>query len=222
MRKRIGGLMSISLIGKKLGMTEIFNERGETVSVTAIEVGPCKVIQIKNTAKDGVNAVQLGFDLQKEKQATKPLQGHFKRAGVAPCKILREFTIPSTDIDKFSVGQEFTVDLLNNCKKIDVIATSKGRGFAGVVKRWNFNGSPASHGTHEYFRHAGAIGNRSTPGHIYKGKKMPGHMGHRHMTVQNLDVVGIKADQNVLLVRGAVPGPMNGYVVVRKAIKVKG
>lgn len=212
--------MAVGLLGKKLGMTQIFDEQGNVVPVTVIKAGPCYVIQRKTKEKEGYDAIQVGFDeIQKLKNVNKPLSGHFKKAGVPPVRFIREFRLEDGEGEKFEVGTSYGVDIFEIGAYVDVTGISKGKGFQGVVKRHGFSGAPASRGTHEYFRHGGSIGQNMTPGRTMKGKKMPGHMGMERVTVQNLKVVDVKPDLNVILVKGAVPGPNNGYLIIRRAVK---
>ncbi len=206
------------LIGKKIGMTQVFGADGIVVPVTVIRTGPCVVVQKKETGRDGYNAVQIGFGNKKNQRVNKPEQGHMVKAGKGAFQVLREFRLQ--DVGQYEVGQEIKVaDIFKAGDRIDVSGTSKGRGFAGVIKRWNFSGFPASHGTHEYFRHGGAIGNRSYPGRVFKGKKMAGHWGNEKVSVQNLEVVGIRPEENMLLVKGAIPGAKRGILIIRRAVK---
>jgi large subunit ribosomal protein L3 len=206
------------LIGKKIGMTQFYNAEGNTVPVTVIETGPCVVVQKKETAKVGYNALQVGFGTTKSQRINKPLQGHMGKAGKGAFAVLREFR--SDEVGQYQVGQEIKVaDLFKPGDLIDVAGTSKGHGFSGVIKRWSFAGFPGSHGTHEYFRHGGSIGNRSYPGRVRKGKKMAGHWGNENISIQNLEVIDVRADENLLLVKGAVPGAKQGVVILRRAVK---
>lgn len=206
------------LIGKKIGTTQVFAADGTVVPVTVIQTGPCVVVQKKEALRDGYDAVQLGFGAKKPQRLSKALQGHMRRAGKGAFQVLREFR--SEDVSKFEVGQEIKVaDVFKAGDRIDVAGTSKGRGYTGVIKRWGFSGFPASHGTHEYFRHGGSIGNRSFPGRVFKGKKMAGQWGNERASVQNLEVVDVRAEDHVLLVKGSVPGPKRGVVVVRRSVK---
>ena len=206
------------LIGKKIGMMQFFSAEGNVVPVTVIETGPCVVVQKKESAKDGYSALQVGFGSRKGQRTNKAEQGHMAKAGKGAFQVLREFRLE--DVSQYEVGQEIKVaDLFKAGDRVDVSGTSKGRGFAGVIKRWGFGGFPASHGTHEYFRHGGSIGNRSFPGRVFKGKKMAGHWGNEKISVQNLEVVDVRPEENLLLVRGAVPGAKRGVVVVRRAVK---
>ena len=206
------------LIGKKIGMTQFYNPEGNTIPVTVIETGPCVVVQKKETAKDGYNALQVGFGSTKSQRINKPLQGHMAKAGKGAFAVLREFR--SDDVGQYQIGQEIKVtDLFKPGDLIDVAGVSKGHGFSGVIKRWSFAGFPGSHGTHEYFRHGGSIGNRSYPGRVRKGKKMAGHWGNENISTQNLEVIDVRADENLLLVKGAVPGAKQGVVILRRAVK---
>jgi large subunit ribosomal protein L3 len=206
------------LIGKKVGMTQFFNSDGNVIPVTVIETGPCVVVQKKETAKDGYNALQVGFGGKKSQRVNKPEQGHMAKAGKGAFQVLKEFRLD--DVSQYEVGQEIKIgDLFKEGDLVDVSGTSKGRGFTGVIKRWGFSGFPASHGTHEYFRHGGSIGNRSYPGRVFKGKSMAGHWGNEKISTQNLQIVAIRAEENLLLVKGAVPGSKRGVVVVRRAVK---
>ena len=206
------------LIGRKIGMTQYYNAEGNVIAVTVIETGPCVVVQKKDTATDGYNAVQVGFGTKKNQRVNKAMQGHMAKAGKGAFEVLREFRLD--DVSQFSVGQELKVtDLFKTGDLIDVAGTSKGHGFTGVIKRWSFAGFPGSHGTHEYFRHGGSIGNRSYPGRVRKGKKMAGHWGDELVSTQNLEVVDIRPEQNLMLVKGAVPGVKQGVVIVRRAAK---
>jgi large subunit ribosomal protein L3 len=206
------------LIGRKLGMTQFYNADGNLVPVTVIETGPCVVVQKKESARDGYNALQVGFGSKKNQRVNKPAQGHMAKAGKGAFEVLKEFRLD--DVSGYAVGQEIKVaELFKTGDRIDVSGTSKGHGFSGVIKRWSFGGFPGSHGTHEYFRHGGSIGNRSYPGRVRKGKKMAGHWGDETVSIQNLEVVEVRPEQNLMLVRGAVPGAKRGVVIVRRAAK---
>lgn len=204
------------LIGKKLGMTQVFNDQGVHVPVTVIQAGPCVVVQRKTRDNDGYESAQIGFEERKEKRLTKAQQGHFKKAGVTGKRILQEVKLDAGEDVK--VGQTVTVEMFTGVSHVDVIGMTKGRGFQGVVKRHQFMGGAAAHGSMMH-RRSGAIGNRTWPARIFKNKRMPGHMGHVQVTTQNLVLVGIKGEDNVLLIEGAVPGPVGGIVMVRKSIK---
>jgi large subunit ribosomal protein L3 len=206
------------LIGKKVGMTQFYNAEGNVIPVTVIQTGPCVVVQKKESTKDGYNAIQIGFGSKKNQRVNKPEQGHMAKAGKGAFEVLKEFRLH--DVSQYQVGQEIkAADLFKAGDRIDVSGTSKGHGFTGVIKRWSFGGFPGSHGTHEYFRHGGSIGNRSFPGRVRKGKKMAGHWGNEQISVQNLEVVDIRPDDNLMLIKGAVPGAKQGIVVVRRAAK---
>jgi large subunit ribosomal protein L3 len=208
--------MSIGILGKKVGMTRVYDEKGTSVAVTVIEAGNNVVTQVRTSEKDGYTAVQLGFGETTEKRVTKPLAGHFKKAGTAPKKFVREFTTPAEADCK--VGDVMGVTRFQPGQLIDVIGVSKGKGFQGVVKRYRFGGQPETHGSMMH-RRTGAIGCRSTPGRVFKNQKMPGHMGDKKITVQNLEVVGVREQDQVLLIRGSVPGANGSYVIIRDAIK---
>ena len=207
------------LIGRKIGMTQLFSEDGEVIPVTAIEAGPCWIAQKKTLARDGYRAVQLGFGAKKQKRTTKPLQGHFRRSGIAPTRWLREFHVSEETLQELTEGQTVSGEIFAGWRYVDVTGTSKGRGFTGVMKRHNFAGKNMSHGTHEYFRHGGSIGASADPARVFKNKGMPGQYGNTRVTVQNLEVVRFIKDTNLLLVRGAVPGPNGGMVLVRMSKK---
>lgn len=207
------------LIGKKLGMTQIWDENGVRIPVTVIEAGPCPVVQVKTTENDGYDAVQLGWGPQKASRMSKAEVAHCAKAGLeTPVRVLREFKADAGE--EVKAGDVFTVSLFDGVGYVDVIATSKGRGFQGVVKRWSFAGGPMTHGGHVK-RRPGSIGMRQSPGSVEKGHPMPGHMGARRVTKQNLAVVQVRPEQNVILVKGCIPGPNGGMVIVRKAIKKK-
>ncbi|TMA97934.1 MAG: 50S ribosomal protein L3 [Deltaproteobacteria bacterium] len=206
------------LIGRKIGMTQFYSPDGNVIPVTVVETGPCVVVQKKQTATDGYNALQVGFGAKKTQRLNKATQGHMAKAGKGAFQVLKEFRLD--DVTQYEVGQEIKVnDLFKVGDHIDVSGISKGHGFAGVIKRWSFAGFPGSHGTHEYFRHGGSIGNRSYPGRVRKGKKMAGHWGNEQVSTQNLEVVEIRADEHLMLVRGAVPGAKRGVVIMRPAVK---
>jgi large subunit ribosomal protein L3 len=216
--------MKRGLVGKKLGMTHIFTPEGVSVPVSVIEAGPCTVTQVKTVKKEGYSAIQIGFEDVKESRATKPLRGHFAKSGSKAKRFLRE--IRMDDVSGFEPGQEIGASLFKEGESVDVVGVSKGKGFAGVMKRWGFSGAPASHGTHGAHRRPGSISSHSsnlgTGGQIKKGKKMPGHMGSERVTVQNLLLVRVDGEKNLLFVRGGVPGPDGGYLVIREAVKAHG
>ena len=205
-RKKLG------LLGKKLGMTQLLLPTGRSVPVTVIEAGPCVVVQRKSPDRDGYTAIQLGFAPSKPHRETKAAVGHAAKAGKGTFSLLREFQ----GGDQLELGATLTVgDLFKDGDLVHVTGTTKGRGYSGVIKRHGFAGFPGSHGTHEYFRHGGSIGNRSYPGRVFKGKRMAGRYGNDRVTTRNLSVVQVRSDKNLILVRGAVAGPRGGYVIVR-------
>jgi large subunit ribosomal protein L3 len=204
------------LLGKKVGMTQVFDEQGRKSTVTVLEVGPCVAVQVKTPETDGYSAVQLGFEAQKKQRLTKPALGHLAKAGVDPVRELREFA-PDAD-ETVEPGATFDVTLFEGIGYVDVVGTCKGRGFQGVMRRHGFGGGRATHGSGTH-RGPGSIGMKEWPARVFKGKKMPGHMGNTRTTVQNLRVVAVRPEDHVLLVEGAVPGPVGGLVEVRKAIK---
>ena len=205
-----------TLIGKKIGMTRVYDDAGKQVPVTVVQVGPCAVVQRKTAKTDGYEAVQLGFGEQKESRLTKPEQGHFKKAGAQPAQVLREVRLEKGEDAK--AGDVVTAKVFEGVKFVDVLGHTKGRGFQGVVKRFKFGGGRAAHGG-GWLRKPGSIGNREWPGRVFKNKRLPGHMGSVDITTQNLRVVKVLADDHALLLEGAVPGPVGGLVLVRKAIK---
>lgn len=204
------------LIGRKQGMTQVYDADGRLVTVTVLEVGPCVVVQRKTVENDGYSAVQLGFGEQKEHRVGKCGMGRFKKAGTSACKALSEF--PVAEGDEAKAGDRVSASVLDGVTHVDVTGMSKGKGFQGVVRRWRMAGGPSTHG-HTSHRRIGAIGQRATPGRVAKGHRMPGHMGHVRVTKQNLKVVELRGEENLLLVRGAVPGPNGALVIVRKALK---
>ena len=207
--------MQKGIIGKKMGMTQIFDENGKVVPVTVVEAGPCTVVQKKTVESDGYVAVQLGYGDISAKKVSKPAKGHFDKADVAPKRTLREFRLD--DISAMNVGDILKADVFAVGDRIDVVGTSKGKGYAGAIKRWNQHRLRESHGTGPVARHAGSMGSCSTPSRVFKGLKLPGHMGVDTVTVKNLEVVRIDEEQNLILVKGAVPGGKNGIVRVRMA-----
>ena len=206
----------MAILGKKIGMTQIF-EDGKVVPVTVIEAGPNFVLQTKTTEKDGYVAIQVGFGEKREKNTTKPLMGIFNKAGVKPQRFVKELRVES--VEGYTLGQEIKVDVLGTTEFVDITGSSKGKGTAGVMKRHNFHGNRATHGVSRNHRLGGSIGNSSTPGEVYKGRKMAGRMGNEKVTVQNLKVVRVDVENNLLLVKGAVPGAKNGYLTIKAALK---
>lgn len=205
---------SLGILGRKLGMMRVFNSDGTAVPCTVIAAGPCPVIQVKESSKDGYSAVQIGYGAAREKLFNKPSKGHQAKAGKGYFKHLRELRVESTE--GYEVGQELTVDMFESGERVKITGTSKGKGFQGAMKRWNFRGMPASHGHEKVHRSTGSVGHATFPGKVFKGKKMPGQMGNKKTTVVNLEVVDIRPEDNLILIRGAVPGPKNGLVFVRK------
>ncbi|MEO6846462.1 MAG: 50S ribosomal protein L3 [Chthoniobacterales bacterium] len=208
--------MSIGLLGKKIGMTQIYDEKGRITPVTVIVAGGNRITQVKTLEKDGYSSIQVGFDEQKPQRLTQPLTGHFKKSGTTPKKLLREFRLEKGETAPENA--DIPVSVFQVGQYVDVIGKSKGKGFQGVMKKHNFGGQPDSHG-HTTHRRNGAIGNRSTPGRVWKNMGMPGHMGDRRITTQNLQVVQVREAEGVILISGAVPGANGTYVVVRPAIK---
>ena len=203
-----------AIYGKKVGMTQVFSEDDRLIPVTVIQAEPNKVCQVKTKATDGYEAVQMGFGAIKEKKVNKPMKGHFAKGDVAPKKTLREFRLDN--IDAYNVGDLIKADVFAAGDKVDVTGTSKGKGFAGVMKRYGFRGGPGGHGAH-FHRAPGSVGQCATPSRVFKGLKLPGHMGVDTVTVKNLEVVRIDEEQNLILVKGAIPGGKNGVVRVRMA-----
>ncbi len=199
--------------GKKIGMTQVFLQNGYLIPVTVIEVGPCKVVQLKTAEKDGYTAVQIGFDeIKKEKNVPKGRLGHFKKVSLPPYRFLREVKLDGLDV---AVGNDVTVDIFNKGDKVSVTGISKGKGFQGVMKRHNYRGGPGSHGS-MFNRAPGSIGSSSYPSRVWKNKGLPGHMGSEKTTTKNIEVVDVKKEQNLLIVKGAVPGANGGYLIIRK------
>ena len=209
--------MKKGLVGKKLGMTQLFDANGNVVPVTVIEAGPCVISQKKTIENDGYEAVQIGYGDLKANKVNKPMKGHFAKGDVAPKKVLREFRFE--DVSAMNVGDIIKADIFAEGDRVDVKGTSKGKGYAGVIKRWNFGRLKMSHGTGPVARHGGSLGACSTPSKVVKGKKMAGHLGAERVTVQNLDVVKVDAENNIIALKGAVPGPKGGIVVIANTVK---
>ncbi len=205
---------TVGLIGRKLGMTTLFADDGTKVPVTVIQAGPCPVVQKKTVEKDGYSAVQVGFDQLPGHKLNKPQKGHQGKQDKGYFRILREFSLENTD--EYEPGQELTTEIFKPGDRVRLTGTSKGKGFAGVMKRWNFAGSPSSHGHEKVHRKPGAIGQCAYPGKVFKGKKMPGQMGNKKVTYANAEVVAVRPADNVIIIKGQVPGPTNGIVVLRK------
>ena len=208
--------MKKAILGKKVGMTQVFTKEGLAVPVTVVETGPCFVVQKKTVERDGYGAIQVGFGEKRERLFTKPAKGHFSKAGVRPLRFLKELRIE--DWDSYQVGQEIKADLFSAGEKVDVVGTSKGKGFAGAIKRHNFHRGPMAHGS-KYHRRPGSLGAKG-PARVYKGRKLPGHLGAARVTVQNLEVVRVDADRNLLAIKGAIPGPRGGLVMIKDSVKV--
>lgn len=206
----------VGIIGKKIGMTQVFNEDGIVTAVTVVEVQPMVVSQIKTVATDGYNAIQVATGDVKDKHVNKPMKGHFNKAGIPFKKLLKEFRVENTA--EFTIGQTIGADIFENGTKIDVIGTSKGKGTTGPIRRHNQSRGPETHGS-KYHRGGGSIGAASYPARVFKGMPMAGRMGNEQVTVQNLEVVKVDAERNLMLIKGAVPGPKNGRIVIKKAIK---
>ena len=209
--------MKKALLGKKVGMTQIFDENGKVIPVTVIEAGPCTVVQIKTKDADGYEAVQLGFGEVKAKKVTKPAAGHFKKANVEPKKHLREFRLEEIS---YNVGDELKADVFTAGESVDITGTTKGKGFQGVIKRHGQSRGPMGHGS-MYHRRPGSMGPTSTPGRVFKGKKLPGHMGMQQVTIQNLEIVSVDLDKNVILVKGSVPGNKGAILKIKDSVKSK-
>ena len=205
--------MAEGILGEKVGMTKVFTDKGESVPVTVIIAGPCRVIQKKDTEKDGYNAIQLGFKSIKKNKALKPIIGHYSKSKMDPLKYLREFKI--NDPKKYTLGQEIKVDIFKQGEKVTIIGISKGKGFAGGIKRHNFSGGPKTHGQKEYFRSVGSIG-ATDAARVFKGQKLPGHMGTDRVNIKNLEVVKIDTERNLLLVKGSVPGAKGEMLIINK------
>ncbi|MCI9039475.1 MAG: 50S ribosomal protein L3 [Clostridia bacterium] len=210
--------MSKTLIGKKVGMTQIFDEQGKVIPVTAIEAGPCTVVQVKTVETDGYNAIQLGFGDVKEHKVIKPVKGHYTKVNLTPKKHLREFRVDS--VQEVKVGDELKADTFVAGDKLDIQGTSKGKGFQGVIKRHGQSRGPMGHGS-MYHRRPGSMGSTTTPGRVFKGKRLPGHMGHVTVTIQNLEVVKVDLDKNVVLVKGSVPGANGAILKLKTSVKSK-
>lgn len=206
-----------AIIGKKLGMTQIFSEDGKVIPVTVVEAGPCPVVQIKTAEKDGYKALKVAFEEVDEKALNKPEAGQFKKAGIAPHKVLKEFRVD--DVSAYSVGQVLTVETFSAGDKVDVVGITKGHGFSGVIKRWNQHRLKMTHGVGPVHREVGSMGANSSPSRVFKNKHMPGQYGNERVTIQNLEVVKIDSARNVLLIKGAIPGPKGGIITVTETVK---
>jgi large subunit ribosomal protein L3 len=213
--------MTIGVIGRKAGMTRLFQEDGESIPVTVIEVTPNRVSQVKSTETDGYRAVQVAFGTRRASRVTKPMAGHYAKAGVEAGEVLREFRLEADEGTDLEVGQEISVSIFEMGQKVDVRGVTKGRGFTGAIRRHHFSMQDATHGNSRSHRSAGSIGQNQTPGHVWKGKKMAGHHGAANRCQQNLEVVRVDADRNLLLVRGGVTGPTGGRLIVLPSVKQK-
>jgi large subunit ribosomal protein L3 len=210
--------LRVGLLGKKVGMTQVFANDGERIPVTVIQTGPCFVVGKRTTERDGYAALQIAFDEVPARNASKPVRGFFDKAGVKPHRFVREIRLPMAEVDRFEIGSAVKASQVFEAGiPVDIIGTTKGKGFQGVLKRHNMSGTKASHGVHEFFRHGGSIGCRLTPGRVIKGKRMSGQMGNEQQTVQNLQLIQILDDEDCILVRGAVPGAKGSMVMVKKA-----
>lgn len=209
--------MQKGIIGKKIGMTQIFDEKGNVVPVTVVEAGPCVISQMKTVENDGYAAVQMGYGDLKPQKVNKPMKGHFAKADVAPKRTLREFRVENTE--SFNVGDIVKADAFAAGDRVDVVATSKGKGYAGVIKRWNHSRLKETHGTGPVARHGGSNGSNSDPSRVFKGMKMAGHLGAERVTVQNLTVVKVDTENNLIAIKGAIPGPNGGIVVIHDSVK---
>lgn len=208
--------MAPGILGKKIGMTQVFRDDGRIVPVTALQAGPCVVVSRKTSEKDGYEALQVGLvEFINENRVNLPMRGHFAKSNVAPCRFLRELLLEGSEQDEWKTGDRILAGDFSVAERVDVIGTSKGRGFAGTIKRHNFRRGPESHGSMSH-RAPGSIGQSSYPSRVIKGLRMPGQMGKQRVTVKNLEIIEVQADENVLLVKGAVPGPNGGYIIVRR------
>lgn len=209
--------MSNGILGKKIGMTQVFDESGAAIPATVVEAGPCPIVQIKTEGRDGYNAIQLGFGDRNENKINRPRHGHFSKADVAPQRYLREVRVDTTE--GLSVGSVIDAGIFTAGDTVDVTGTSKGKGFTGVVKRWGFSGGRKSHGGEQDLRRPGSIGAGSDPSRVFKGKRMAGRHGGKKVTVQNLEIIEADLERNLLVIKGAVAGPPNGLLIIRKAVK---
>lgn len=209
--------MSKGILGKKIGMTQVFTAEGRVIPVTVVEAGPCPVVQKKTVATDGYNAIQLGFSMLRESLSNKPRKGHFQKASLKPMRYVREFRV--NDVDAYEIGQEVQADLFTVGDKIDVVGTSRGKGFEGMIKRHNASRGPMAHGS-KYHRRTGSLGAKG-PARVYKGRELPGRMGGERITVQNLEVIRVDVDKNLILIKGAVPGAKKSLLVLKPSVKAR-
>jgi len=213
--------VAIEFMCRKIGMTQLFNEEGECIPVTVLDAQPNRIVQKKTPERDGYSALQLGYGVRAERHASKPLLGHAKKANVPPAKVLRESRVSAEELEKYEVGGEIAVDVFSAGQRVDVIGTSKGKGYQGVVRRHGFSIKKRTHGTHEVFRHGGSIGPGSYPGRVIKGLRMPGHMGDERVTTLNMEVVRVDPEKRLLFVRGGVPGHNDAMVRVRPSVRAR-
>ena len=211
--------MAKGILGKKLGMTQVFNAAGRLIPVTVVEAGPCMVVQKKTEDKEGYSAVQLGFGEKKAKRTSQPMKGHFAKAGVSPLRFVQEIRISPEEADQYQVGEAVNVSMFKEGEIVDVVGTSKGKGFAGVIKRYNFHRGPMGHGS-MYHRRPGSLG-ATGPARVFKGRRMPGRLGGHRVTVQGLEIIKVDPEKNLLLIKGAVPGRNGAFVQVNNSVKVK-
>ena len=209
--------MSKGILGKKIGMTQVFTPEGKVIPVTVVEAGPCPVVQKKTIATDGYDAIQIGFSLLRDSLSNKPRKGHFKKASLSSMRYLREFRV--SDVESYEIGQEIKADLFSEGDKIDVVGVSKGKGFAGMVKRHNAGRGPVSHGS-KYHRRTGSLGAKG-PARVFKGRKLPGRMGGKRVTVQNLEIVRVDLEKNLILIKGSVPGANKSLLMLKPSVKAK-
>ncbi len=209
--------MSKGILGKKIGMTQVFTTEGRVVPVTVVEAGPCPVVQKKTVATDGYNAIQVGFSMLRESLSNKPRKGHFNKASLKPMRYVREFRV--NDVESYEIGQEVKVDLFTVGDKVDVVGTSRGKGFAGMIKRHNASRGPMAHGS-KYHRRSGSLGAKG-PARVFKGRELPGRMGGERITVQNLEVIRVDMDKNLILIKGAVPGAKKSLLILKPSVKAK-
>ena len=212
--------MAKGLYGRKLGMTQVFGPEGNRIPVTVLEVGPCPVVRVKSAAgADGYNAVLIGFGKKKAKHVNMPEGGVFKKANMEPLAHLREMRVEADDVAGIEVGMILDASVFSPGQVVDVVGTTKGRGFTGVIKRHNFHMPKASHGTHEVFRHGGSLGTNTTPGRVMPGRKMAGHYGNSRVTIQNMTIASVEADRNLIVIKGSVPGPTGGLIWIQESVK---
>ena len=209
--------MNKAIVGKKLGMTQVFSADGKVTPVTVVLAGPCPVVQIKTVERDGYSAIKVGFDKIKESLLTKPELGQFKKAGVEPCRHLKEFRL--NNVAEYEVGKAITVEVFNDGDKVDVVGLTKGHGYSGVIKRWNQHRLKETHGVGPVHREVGSMGANSSPSRVFKNKRLPGQYGHEQVTIQNLEIVKVDVARGVLLIKGAIPGPKGGVVCISDSVK---